>query len=201
MKRNISVVVFVFWGTIAAGGAPVTDSPSVSRPKTVVSVSHPKSDAVVSRPVTSVSVARPHTEVSVTHPTTSVSVSHPVTEVSVSHPASPGASARNVSGTVSANAKASDSGTKRATAGNGSSARAAGGSNPSPLPPAKDLKAAALGAGEAGLGNKFDDAEKAAAAASFTPPKAEDASMESVLKGPGGAVSSKITKALEEQTK
>ncbi len=200
MKRYVSVVMWILLAAVTVWGRPVTQE-SVSHPQTTVSVSHPKSDAVVARPATRVTVARPRTEISVPHPTTSVAVSHPVTETSVSHPANLGGTSPHVSGTAFANAKAQNAGTKRGTAGNVSSTQAAGGSNPSPLPPAKDFKAAALGTGETGLGNKFDDAEKAAAAASFTPPKAEEASMESVLKGPGSAVSSKITEALNKQTK
>ena len=66
-------------------------------------------------------------------------------------------------------------------------------------PKAKDFKAAALGGGSAGLGNKTDEAAKDAAAASFQAPKAEQASLDSVLKSANSVNHANITKAVEKK--
>ena len=170
---------------------------SVTHPKTTTTVSQPKTAVSVSHPQTSVTVKHPSTNVDVSHPTTIVAVTHPQTSVSVSHPttvasssvSSQGNSAKPVkTGNVSVNNKMASGNEAKPSMMDSYQA-----------PKAKDLKATRLGGGEDGMGNKVNEAEKDAAAASFDVPKGEDVSMQSVLKGGNSGLKSKLKQKVEEQ--
>lgn len=174
--------------TTAAGGS--------FRPVTSVDVSRPKTTATVFKPTTSVQVFHPKTEVAVFHPTTTVEVVRPVTDPSVLHPGEKGEQAKLIS--TSSPSKPSAGGKKSAEENSvpaSSSATSMSGYQP---PKAKDFKAAQLGGGSAGLGNKTDESAKDAAAAAFQIPKGDAATLESILKG-SNLNKADLTKAIQKK--
>lgn len=193
-------------GVLCAAAVPLAAYPrtevKVSRPTTSVSVSRPSTSVAVFHPKTEVKVFRPSTSVQVTHPTTDVSVSRPQTTVTVNRPATSGQSAGQAGGGTSVKpgaAGTTTAGGKKAAAESSASAKTSmSGYQP---PKAKDFKAAPLGGGSGGLGNKTDEAAKDAAAAAFNVPKGDEVSLESVLKNAKSINTSKITKAVEKQAK
>jgi len=164
---------------VVALAAPVTQV-QVVRPSTTAVVTRPVTTAGAVHPTTTVTVSRPVTTATASHPMTTVEVIRPTTTVVVAHPQTPApqAPAMEMKGFHTSPAP---------LAAGGKAVAAEGKQNPSMMstyqpPKAKDLKAAALGKGDDGLGNKVNEAEKDAAAASFKPPKAEEISLESAMK-------------------
>jgi len=181
----------------AGNAAPVTQT-AVSHPTTQVAVDKPRTSVVVTVPVSRTSVSHPRTEGSVQHPVTSGEVSHPVTQVTVAHPRTELLDSSNNKG-----ASANTQGASKALSGKSAAAPMME-NKPSMMssyqaPQAKDLKAAKLGGGAAGLGNKTNEAEKDAAAAASQAPKREEASMESILNNKDSSIKSKVTKAIEDK--
>ncbi len=166
MKKQIFGLVM--WGVVCVGvGAAPTTNVAVSHPSTRVSVTHPQTSGAVNRPHTAVTVSRPQTAVSVSHPATSAPVSHPVTSVAVVHPQTGAVSSgKETPGVAQPTKQAIDNSATAPAAQKGSMMSSY------QAPQAKDLKAAKLGGGEQGLGNKTNEAEKDSSAASFKPPKA-----------------------------
>ena len=188
LKYSIGVCVWVF----AVGtGTQAAQTPAGGS-------YHPQTGKAVVRPTTQVVVRKPETATTVKQLKTETVANHPQTTVSVNHPTTPGSP--NTEGTSSAGNSAATSTKKEAnTIPSSSSATSMSGFQ---MPKAKDLKAANLTAGEAGLG-KPDDAEKNAAAASFKVPKAENASAEnlqSVVQKAESLNKSTLEKQLNDKT-
>ncbi len=182
MKKIIFTLCMGLMSGSVFAAAPVK-SPAVTHPKTTVTVTHPTTNTVVTHPQAAVAVTRPATEVAVSHPTTTVVVKHPQTPSAV----------------TADSTQAVAEPTKQAV-DNAAPAAAAKGSMMSSYqaPKAKDLKASALGGGEAGLGNKTNQAEKDAVAAQTKKPEA--LTFENALKG-SGISKSKLTKDVENKLK
>ncbi len=169
----------VFWIFFLAGGVlpvwglrPVTQV-EVSRPTTQVQVSRPQTSVSVVRPQTYQRVSRPSTQVNVSRPVTQVDVSKPVTQVNVSRPATEVNVSRPT--TFVEGAASQQAATKTAALSAPSSEKKTSMSDYKP-PVAKDFTAAATGGGEAGLGNKINQAQKDASAAATQAPKAQNPS-------------------------
>lgn len=191
--RRVGWILFLFM--VSAGYAAPVTRVQVSRPTTRTTVTRPTTSVAVSHPTTAVAVSHSTTTGTVSHPMTSVSVSHPTTAVSVSQPHT---SAVGV--TAPADKKGISGGKKQAA-----TSAPAGGKKPSMMssyqpPQATDFKAAKLGGGEGGMGNKVNEAEKDAAAASFNAPKGEDVSLQSVLKGGNSSLKANLQQKVEKQT-
>lgn len=166
-------------------------SVSVSHPTTVQNVLHPQTSVSVAQPATTTAVSRPQTNSTVSHPETTVQVVHPASYVVVPHPGEDTAGSLQLVGTA----------TPPRPAGNTVPSSQASTSMSGYQPPkAKNFAAANLGGGDSGLGNKFNDAEKSAAAASFKVPEGEKASLEQVLKG-SNISKAAITKKVEKEVK
>lgn len=174
---------------------PVT-SGGTARPATSVAVSRPKTEVKVFKPITSVQVVHPQTDVAVFHPVTDVVVTRPVTDPSVLHPGENTARAGVIGTSSPSAAKGGKTSAPAQTVPSGSSSTSMSGYQP---PQAKNFKAAALGGGNAGLGNKTDESAKDAAAASFQVPKGDAATLESVLKG-SELNKSKLMKSVQKKT-
>lgn len=184
--------------------------PLAARPRTEVTVDKPVTSVQVSRPKTSSSVFHPKTSVAVVKPTTSAPVnqlktesvsSHPVTQTAVSRPTTSAQALRPAELVSSKTGDKTPSGSGKQAAPvnsvpSSSSSTSMSGYQP---PKATDFKAAKLGGGEAGLGNKTDEAAKDAAAASLNIPKGQEASLEEVLKNSGNISKSNLTKAIEKK--
>ncbi|MCQ2410897.1 MAG: hypothetical protein MJ053_05410 [Elusimicrobiaceae bacterium] len=181
--REIGGILASLCGLAAVAlAAPVTQV-QVVRPSTTTVVTRPVTTAGSTHPTTTVAVSRPVTTATASHPTTTVEVIRPTTTVVVAHPRTPAprAAVGELTGFHSSAQlpAANPPGGKTAA----KEAAPAGSMKDSYKPlQAKDFKAAQLGKGDNGLGNKVNEAEKDAAAASFKPPKAEEISLESVLK-------------------
>ena len=178
-----------FTGVISAVSVLVCGAWAAKPPATKAEVSHPTTQVAVNKPTTKVEVSKPETKVQVFHPVTTVVVQHPQTP----------------SATASDNKKG-DNATLIATKQPAPTSMPANEQNKSMMssykaPQAKDFKAAATGGGEAGLGNKTNQAEKDAAAAAFQTPKAESASLSSLSPGADGNLRSKISKEVNKSTK
>lgn len=185
MKKIVGSFVSILLGSVYVMGAPVT---------------HPTTNATVTRPQTTVTVSRPKTAPAVvTHLPTFSTVERPTTNVVVTHPATPGSPAA-----LAQEANAAANTTAAAPAGTKKAAPEKTDQKPSMMSTyqpkqAKDLKAPKLGATD-GLG-KDNRAEKDAAAAELKMPKAEAASVESVLNGGNSNLKSKISGALSKEVK
>lgn len=214
MKTTFYVLILVGMGAFgnSALAAPVTQvktfhpatQTEVSRPATSVVVARPGQTAVtqlstsvaVSQQTTSTAVSKPATAVAVTKPATTVQVSRPATSVVGGHPGETDwrTETGRYGNRVSSVENAADTGKKVAS----SSSKATSMMSSYQPPQAKDLKAAQLGSGTEGLGNKINEAEKDAAAAALNIPKGEEVSLENVMKSTGntGNLKQKIEKKL-----
>ena len=161
-----------------------TSSVEVTHPRSSVGEMYPATTGQVAQPATSVAVSqlatagevrKPSTTVRVSHPTTTVAVNQPATSVPVTHPGE--ANWQQETGKYK-NTVVSPVDT---SAGAGKKAAASMKDSYQPAQ-AKDFKAAKLGGGDEGLGNKMNQAEKDAAAAALNIPKGEEVSLEHVLK-------------------
>lgn len=174
---------------------PIT-STEVSHPTTSVPVTRNKTIVPTFKPVTSVQGAHSTTSVVVSKPSTDTRVFHPTTSVQVTHPGE-----MPLATTVPAGNSSSAGGKKTAAVNTVPSSSSSTSMSGYQAPKAKDFKAAALGGGAGGLGNKTDEAAKDAAAASFQVPKGEAASLDSVLKSANNVNQSNIAKAIEGKLK
>ena len=165
MRKTIGAILFLFLFCPLWSQQPVTQV-TVSRPTTNVSVYRPATSVTVSRPTTQVSVFRPTTQTEVSRPTTQTEVSRPTTSVAASRP---------VTVLSSGAAQQSNSASESKKTATPSSQAQTSMSDYKPLQ-AKNFQApsasASLGGGAAGLGNKINQAEKDASAASSQAPKA-----------------------------
>ena len=189
-------------------------------PSTKTEVRHPATSGVVHQPGTTVAVTKPATSIHVTQQETFVSVKQNATSVAVSKPATT-VPVRQLTTTVIVDKPTTT--VQVMHPGEPDWQKATGGyTNTFPTPPsrgsadvskntpsmmssyqppqAKNLKAAQTGGGEEGLGNKVNQAEKDAAAASLNIPKGEEVSLENVLKSSEKDMS-KLRQTIEKKTK
>lgn len=206
MNMKIYLMVLCATGSLAGEvtAAPVTRV-QVSRPSTQTGVLqletsgtvrqlhssvetfHPSSSVRVTQPATAVDVHKPTTTQTVNKPATEVFVDRPATTVAVEKPSTnlsvtrPGENNWQTATGRYANTVVPPA--ERPVVGGKQTAEKSSSMKSSYQPPqAKDFKAAKLGGGEAGLGNKTNQAEKDAAAASLNIPKGEEVSLENVTK-------------------
>ncbi len=171
-----------------------TTRTEVIRPSTKADVTHPSSSVGVNHPVASGAVSKPATSVTVVKPTTTVVVTKPSTAVEARQPGETDwkAASQGYGHTV-----ASRSPEPLKTSSSASAATSSMKSTYQP-PQAKDFKTAKLGGGDEGLGNKINQAEKDAAAASLNIPKGEEVSLENVIKASNTDVSN-LQKKVEKK--
>ncbi len=165
----------------------------IAAPTTQVAVTHPTTPGAGHMPRTNTVVSKPTTNVSVQHPNTVVQVAHPVTTVAVTHPTT----------------QPTESSTMAVSGGKKSASAESGSYKPS-YKDAKKLttpdtpKSAKLGAGEAGLGTKDENAAQKDAMAAAKKQEAERAnvSTKDILKQatiPSGFSSKLKQKAFESK--
>ena len=188
MKRIILLPSILVMGAVAAfAAAPAKPATPVSHPKTNVTVTHPRTQGVV--------VNRPQTvNVKVDRPVTRVTVDRPVTRVEVLRPTTPAPAVDDKSAPAPEATKVALDNSEQGTQKKGSMM------SQYKAPQATDFKAAKTGGGEAGLGNKVNQAEKDAAAAAFKIPKGE-AATEASVRDVSGSIGSKVSQSISNKTK
>ena len=202
MKRILYLYFLIGMGGTFVWAAPVTQV-SVTHPKTDVAVSHPKTSVDIYRPKTSVEVSRPRTSVEINHPKTEVVVTHPKTSVVVERPTTMVSGEKAGAQKETGLPKAKGSAAKQASSKNAASNASAKPSMMSTYQPpqATNFKAAKTGGGESGMGNKVNEAEKDAAAASFKLPKGEEVSAEGLKQAKNSGLKSNLAEIVKEKTK